>query len=66
MVMVPVAVSDPPATVIAPFEFCVPRPIVPTVATPPFTMNPELKSTAAALFLRMFTSVALNVPPLTR
>ena len=66
MVTAPVAVSDPPATVSAPLELLVPRPMVPTVAVPPLTMKPELKSTAAALLRRMLTSVAENVPPLTR
>ena len=66
MVTAPVAVSEPPATVIAPLELLVPRPMVPTVAVPPVTMKPELKSTVAALLRRMLTSVAENVPPLTR
>jgi hypothetical protein len=65
-VTVPVAVSDPPLTLSAPFELFVPRPMVPTVAVPPFTMKPELKSGAAALLRRMLTSVAVNVPPLIR
>ena len=39
---------------------------MPTVTVPPLTMKPLLKSTAAALLRRMFTSVAENVPPLMR
>ena len=65
-VTVPVAVSEPPVTLRAPFELLVPRPMVPTVTVPPLTMKPELKSGAAALLRRMLTSVAVNVPPLIR
>ena len=43
-----------------------PRPMVPTLAVPPATMNPELKSGVPALLRRMLTSAAEKVPPLTR
>src|SRR5262245_2304187 len=65
-VTVPVAISEPPLTLSAPFELLVPRPTVPTVTVPPFTMKPELKSGLPALLRRMLTSVAVKVPPLIR